>query len=47
MVSTMMVLVFALLAAMFFFAADQVLSFGVEFILGIGRCTGEHGDKLA
>ncbi len=37
MVSTMMVLGFAFLAAIFFFAADQVMSYGVEFVLGIGR----------
>lgn len=37
LVSTVMVLVFAALAALFFFAADQVMAFAVELILGIGR----------
>ena len=37
MISTIMVLVFAFLAAIFFFAADQVMALGVELILGIGR----------
>lgn len=37
LISTVMVLIFAFLAAIFFFAADQVLALGVELILGIGR----------
>jgi preprotein translocase subunit SecE len=37
MISTVMVLVFAVLAMLFFFAADQVMAFMVELILGIGR----------
>jgi len=37
LVSTVMVLVFAALAALFFFAADQLMAFAVELILGIGR----------
>jgi len=37
MISTVMVLVFAFIAAIFFFAADQLMAFGVELILGIGR----------
>jgi preprotein translocase subunit SecE len=37
MISTIMVLIFAVIAMLFFFAADQVMAFGVEFILGIGR----------
>lgn len=36
-ISTVMVLAFSLLAMLFFFAADQVMAFGVELILGIGR----------
>ncbi len=36
-ISTIMVLVFAVIAMVFFFAADQVIAFGVELILGIGR----------
>jgi len=37
MISTLMVLVFAVIASIFFFAADQLMAFGVELILGIGR----------
>jgi preprotein translocase subunit SecE len=37
MISTMMVMVFACLAAIFFFASDQVMAFVIELILGIGR----------
>lgn len=37
MISTAMVLVFAFIAAIFFFAADQVMAIAVELILGIGR----------
>jgi preprotein translocase subunit SecE len=37
MISTVMVLGFAFLAAIFFFAADQLMAYGVELILGIGR----------
>lgn len=37
MISTVMVLAFAAIAMLFFFAADQVMGFGVELILGIGR----------
>ena len=37
MISTMMVMVFACLAAIFFFASDQVMAFAIELILGIGR----------
>jgi len=37
MISTVMVMVFAVLAMLFFFAADQVMAFAVELILGIGR----------
>ncbi len=37
LISTVMVLAFAMIAMIFFFAADQLMSFGVELILGIGR----------
>jgi preprotein translocase subunit SecE len=37
MISTVMVLVFSVIAMIFFFAADQVMALAVEFILGIGR----------
>jgi preprotein translocase subunit SecE len=35
-VSTAMVFVMVVLAALFFFLVDQVLSLGVRFILGLG-----------
>ena len=37
MISTLMVLVFATVAMIFFFVADQVMAYGIELILGIGR----------
>jgi preprotein translocase subunit SecE len=37
LISSAMVFIFALIAAIFFFLADQVLAFGVELVLGIGR----------
>jgi preprotein translocase subunit SecE len=37
MISTVMVIAMAFLAATFFFVADQIMAFGVELILGIGR----------
>ena len=36
-ISTIMVVVMAFLAAAFFFLADQIMAYGVEFILGFGR----------
>jgi len=36
-ISTIMVLVFSMLTMAFFFAADQLMAFAVELILGIGR----------
>ena len=36
-VTTIMVLFMAVLAAVFFFLADQVLSWGVGTLLGLGR----------
>ena len=35
-VSTVMVVAMAFVAAIFFLAADQAISFGVTFLLGIG-----------
>jgi len=35
-ISTVMVVIFAFIAAIFFFAADLLMGYGVEFILGIG-----------
>lgn len=37
LISSAMVFIFALIAAIFFFLADQVMAFGVELVLGIGR----------
>ena len=37
LISTVMVIAMAFLAAIFFFLADQIMAFGVELILGIGR----------
>jgi preprotein translocase subunit SecE len=37
LISTAMVLAFAFLAALFFFAADQLMAYAVEILLGIGR----------
>jgi len=36
-ISTMMVLGFAVIASIFFFAADQLMAFAIELILGIAR----------
>jgi preprotein translocase subunit SecE len=36
MVSTLMVLLMVVFAALFFFAVDQALSFGVRQVLGLG-----------
>jgi len=35
-VTTALVFVMVFLAAIFFFVADQILSFGVSFLLGLG-----------
>lgn len=35
MISTVMVLAFAVMAALFFFAADQIMSWVINLILGI------------
>jgi preprotein translocase subunit SecE len=37
LISTIMVLVFAFIAAIFFFVADQIMAWGIELILGIAR----------
>ncbi len=37
MISTVMVVVFAAIAAVFFLAADQVMAYAIELILGIGN----------
>jgi len=35
-ITTMMVFIMVVLAAIFFFAVDQILGFAVRFILGLG-----------
>jgi preprotein translocase subunit SecE len=37
LISTVMVLIFAFIAAIFFFVADQAMAWGIELILGLGR----------
>ncbi len=37
MISTLMVLAFAVIASIFFFAADQLMAFAIEQILGFAR----------
>jgi preprotein translocase subunit SecE len=37
MISTIMVLVFAVLAVLFFFGADMIMGFAVGKILGLGQ----------
>ena len=37
MISTVMVLVFAVLTMAFFFSADMIISFAVGTVLGLGR----------
>ncbi len=36
-ISTIMVFVFVVMASLFFLLADQALSFGVTYLLGVGR----------
>ncbi len=38
-VSTAMVIAMAFLAAIFFLTADQIISYGVKFLLGLGSGT--------
>lgn len=35
-ISTVMVLVMVVLASLFFLVADQIMSFGVSYLLGLG-----------
>jgi preprotein translocase subunit SecE len=37
LISTAMVIVMAFMAAIFFFLADQIMGFGVELLLGLGK----------
>ena len=37
MISSAMVIVMAFMAAIFFFVADQLMGFGVELLLGLGK----------
>lgn len=36
LITTLMVFIFVFIAALFFFVVDQILSTGVQFILGLG-----------
>lgn len=36
LISTVMVVVFAIIAMIFFFAADQIMALGVDLVLGLG-----------
>ncbi|MDH6235232.1 preprotein translocase subunit SecE [Mesorhizobium soli] len=37
LISTIMVIVFAIIAMIFFFAADQLMAYAISLLLGIGR----------
>ena len=37
LISTAMVMVMAFFAAIFFCAADQLMAFGIDLVLGLGR----------
>jgi preprotein translocase subunit SecE len=37
LISTAMVVLFAMIAMVFFFAADQIMALGIDLILGLGR----------
>jgi preprotein translocase subunit SecE len=37
LISTVMVVIFAIIAMIFFFAADQLMALGIDLILGLGR----------
>jgi preprotein translocase subunit SecE len=37
LISTVMVVVFAIVAMIFFFAADQLMALGIDLLLGLGR----------
>ncbi|SFJ56273.1 protein translocase subunit secE/sec61 gamma [Phyllobacterium sp. CL33Tsu] len=37
LISTAMVMIMAAFAAVFFFAADQLMAFGIDLVLGLGR----------
>jgi preprotein translocase subunit SecE len=36
-ISTVMVFIFVVMASLFFLAADQLLSLGISYLLGVGR----------
>ena len=36
MITTIIVFVFSLLASIFFFFSDQIMSIGIQFVLGLG-----------
>jgi len=37
LISTVMVIAFAIIAMIFFFAADQLMAYAISLLLGIGR----------
>ncbi len=37
LISTVMVVIFAIIAMIFFFAADQLMAHAIDLILGLGR----------
>jgi len=36
MITTIIVFIFSLLASIFFFFSDQIMSLGIQFVLGLG-----------
>jgi preprotein translocase subunit SecE len=36
MITTIIVFIFSLLASIFFFFSDQIMSIGIQFVLGLG-----------
>ena len=37
MITTLIVILFSFLASIFFFLGDQVMSFGIQLVLGLGN----------
>jgi len=37
MITTLIVIVFSFFASIFFFLGDQVMSFGIQLVLGLGN----------
>jgi len=36
MITTLIVFIFSLIASIFFFLGDQIMSFGIQLVLGLG-----------